>query len=171
MPEGTWTCSKCGQIYPLSEGSCPVCFITRENRDVIGKATAIRFAAPAPEKVDVAFPFTIKEARFNLPLDKGAVWSSGKVVAIGTGFFLLSEKDPVDLDALVAGPPAASGPVGPLSLFVSRDRISRIVHHRLTGEFIEIQASQGKQKIPLRLPKEGWTDLDVLCDQMGIPRS
>jgi len=42
------------------------------------------------------------------------------------------------------------------------------VHHRLTGEFIEIQ---GKKKIPLRLPKEGWTDLDVLCDQMGIARS
>jgi hypothetical protein len=42
------------------------------------------------------------------------------------------------------------------------------VHHKLTGEFIEIQ---GKQRIPLRLPKEGWTDLDVICDQMGIPRS
>ena len=66
---------------------------------------------------------------------------------------------------------AASGPVGPLSLFVARDRISRIVHHRLTGEFIEIQGGQGKKKIPLRLSKEGWTDLDVLCDQMGIPRS
>jgi hypothetical protein len=168
MPEGTWTCSKCGQIYSLTESSCPVCFITRENRNVIGKATAIRFAAPVPERVDVVFPFHVKEARFNLPLDKGAVWSSGRLMVVAAGVFLLSEKDPVDLDALAAQPPAASGPVGPLSLFVARDVISRIVHHRLTGEFIEIQ---GKKKIPLRLPKEGWSDLDVICDQLGIPRT
>jgi len=168
MPEGTWTCSKCGQIYPLSEGSCPVCFITRENRDVIGKATAIRFAAPIPEKVDVVFPFHVKEARFNLPLDKGAVWSSGRLLIVAAGIFLLSEKDPVDAESLALNPPAGAGPVGPLSIFVPRANISRIVHHRLTGEFIELN---GRQKIPLRLPKEGWTDLDVLCDQMGIPRS
>jgi hypothetical protein len=168
MPEGTWNCSKCGQLYPLSQNSCPVCFITRENRTVIGQVSAARFAAPVPEKIDVVFPFSIKEARFNLPLDRGAVWSSGKVVAIQSGFFLLSGKDPINLDALVARPPAESGPVGPLSLFVARDKISRVVHHRLTGEFLEIQ---GKQKIPLRLPKEGWTDLDVICDQLGIARS
>jgi len=168
MPEGTWTCSKCGQIYPLAEGSCPVCFITRENRSVIGKATAIRFAAPVPEKVDVAFPFAIKEAHFNLPLDKGAVWSSGRLMFVEAGLFLLSEKDPVDADALALNPPAAAGPVGPLSIFISRATLSRIVHHRLTGEFIQLQ---GGQKIPLRLPSAGWTDLDVLCDQMGIPRS
>jgi hypothetical protein len=168
MAEATWKCSKCGQIYPLSQNSCPVCFITRDNRTVIGQASAARFAAPPPEKVDVLFPFSIKDARFNLPMDRGTVWSSGKVVAIQTGFFLLSDKDPVDVDTLAARPPAASGPVGPLSLYVARDKISRIVHHKLTGEFIEIQ---GKQKIPLRMEKEGWTDLDVICDQLGIPRT
>lgn len=169
MPEGTtWKCSKCGQIYPLTQNSCPVCFITRENRTVIGKVSAARFDKPLPEPVEVPFPFTIKEARFNLPMDRGAVWSSGKVVAVAAGFFLLSEKDPVDADALAARPPAAAGPVGSLSIYIPRDRISRIVHHRLTGEFIEVQ---GKQKIPLRLTAAGWTDLDVICDQLGIPRS
>jgi len=168
MAEGTWNCSKCGQIYKLSQNSCPVCFITRENRTVIGNVTAARFAVPPPEKIDVVFPFTMKEARFNLPLDKGAVWASGRVMAVAGGLFLLSEKDPLDADALAAQPPAAAGPVGSLSIYIPRDKITRIVHHRLVGEFIELQ---GKQKIPLRLPKEGWTDLDVICDQLGIPRS
>jgi len=168
MPEGTWACSKCGQIYSLAEPSCTVCHITRENRHVIGKVSSARFDKPPAEAVDVAFPFTIKEARFNLPLDKGAVWSSGRVVAVAPGFFLLSEKDPVDLDALAASPPAAAGPVGALSIYVPREKVSRIVHSRLAGEFIELQ---GKQKIPLRLPPVGWADLDVICDQLGIPRS
>ena len=76
MAEGTWKCSKCGQLYSYTENSCPICFITRENQTVIGKASAARFAKPLAEKVDVVFPFTIKEARFNLPMDRGAVWSS-----------------------------------------------------------------------------------------------
>ena len=168
MSEGTWACSKCGQIYSLAESSCTVCHITRENRHVIGRVSATRFDKPPAEQVDVAFPFTIKDARFNLPLDKGAVWSSGRVTAIAAGFFLLSEKDPVDADALAANPPAAPGPVGALSLYIPREKVARIVHHRLTGEFIELQ---GKQKLPLRLNSAGWADLDVICDQLGIPRS
>jgi len=168
MAEGTWKCSKCGQLYSYAENSCPICFITRENRTVIGKASAARFDKPLAEKVDVVFPFTIKEARFNLPMDRGAVWSSGRIMVTDAGFFLLSEKDPVDAAALAARPPAAAGPVGPLSLYIPRDKISRIVHHRLTGEFMEIG---GKQKIPLRMTTAGWTDLDVLCDQMGIVRT
>jgi len=168
MAEGTWKCSKCGQLYSYAESSCPICFITRENRTVIGKVSAARFDKPLAEKVDVVFPFTIKEARFNLPLDRGAVWSSGRIMIIDAGFFLLSEKDPVDADALAARTPAAAGPVGPLSLYIPREKISRIVHHRLTGEFMEIG---GKQKIPLRMTAAGWTDLDVLCDQLGIART
>ncbi|MBV8879079.1 MAG: hypothetical protein JO332_03850 [Planctomycetaceae bacterium] len=168
MAEGTWTCSKCGQIYALAESSCPICHITRENRHVIGKASSARFDKPLAEKVEVPFPFPIKEARFNLPMDRGAVWSSGKLVVIPDGIFLLSDKDPLDANALAARPPAASGPVGPLSLYLTRDKISRIVHHKLTGEFIEIG---GKQKLPLRLTPAGWTDLDVICDQLGIVRT
>ena len=90
------------------------------------------------------------------------------VVAVAPGFFLISEKDPVDVDALATRPPAAAGPVGALSIYVPREKVSRVVHSRLAGEFIELQ---GKQKIPLRLPPVGWADLDVICDQLGIPRS
>jgi hypothetical protein len=168
MPEGTWTCSKCGQIYSLAESSCPICRITRENRTVIGRIETVRTPKPPPELVEVVFPIFIKDARFNLPLDKGSVWSSGSVMATAAGFFLLSEKDRLDTAALAEQPPAGAGQVGPTSVFVPRSAISRIVHHRLTGEFIEIN---GRQKIPLRLTAPGWGDLDVLCDQLGIPRS
>ena len=168
MPEGTWNCPQCGQTYTLDESSCPVCRITRENRHVIGKVTQVRTPKPPPEKVEVAFPVFIKDARFNLPLDKGAVWSSGSVAAIAAGFFLLSEKDGLNASILTSEPPPPAGPVGPTSLFIPRDVISRIVHQKLIGEFIEIQ---GRQKIPLRLPPAGWADLDVICDGLGIPRS
>jgi hypothetical protein len=168
MPEGTWNCPQCGQTFSLGEPSCPVCRITRENRHVIGKITQIRTPKPPPEQVEVAFPLFIKDARFNLPLDQGSVWSSGTVSAVDGGFFLLSEKDGLDAAALAAAPPPPAGPVGPTSLFVPREVISRIVHQKMVGEFIEIQ---GRQKIPLRLPPGGWADLDIICDQLGIPRS
>ena len=167
MPEGTWKCSTCGQIYSLSESSCTICRITRENRHVIGRIETIRTPKPPPERVEVVFPFYLKEARFNLPLDRGAVWSSGQVMVTEAGFFMLTERDALDSAALAASPPAAAGPVGPFSIFIPRGVISRLVHHRLTGEFIEIQ---GRQKIPLRLPAAGWTDLEMICDQLGIPR-
>lgn len=168
MPEGTWKCSTCGQIYSLAESSCPICRITRENRHVIGRIETIRSPKPPPERVDVVFPFFIKDARFNLPMDRGAVWASGSVMVIAAGFFLLSEKDAIDTAALAERPPAAPGPVGALSIFVPRAVVSRIIHQRLIGEFIEVQ---GRQRIPLRLMPTGWADLDVICDQLGIPRS
>jgi len=168
MSEATWTCESCGQIYSLSEAACPVCRITRENRHVVGKIETIRSPKPPPEKVEVPFPFTIRDARFNLPMDKGAVWASGTVMITEAGFFLLSDKDTLDTAALAQSPPAAAGPVGKLSLFVPRATVTRIIHQRLIGEFMELQ---GRRKIPLRLTPGGWTDLDVICDQLGIPRS
>lgn len=166
MSAGTWKCTGCGQVYSLAEASCPICRITRIDRHVIGKIeTPERTAKAAPEKIDVSFPFTLKDARFNLPLDKGAVWSSGCVLATEAGLFLVSEKDGLDLGALSGAPPAAAGPVGSLSIFVPRAAISRVVHHKLTGEFIEVN---GRQKIPLRLAPAGWADLNIICDQLGI---
>ena len=114
MPEGTWTCEGCGQIYALSEVACPVCRVTRENRHVVGKIEQPRTPKPPPELVDVPFPFTLREARFNLPLDKGAVWASGTVMITEAGFFLLSEKDSIDTASLAETPPAAAGPDGSL---------------------------------------------------------
>jgi hypothetical protein len=169
MPEGTWKCEKCGQLYTLEKAACPICRITRVNRDVVGKIeTPERSPKPPSEKIDVVFPFSLKDARFNLPLDRGAVWSSGRILATADGFFLLTDKDGLDGDALARNPPPAAGPVGPLSIFIPRAQISRIVHQKLAGFFIEIQ---GKQKIPIRLDTTGWTDLDIICDQVGIPRS
>jgi hypothetical protein len=168
MSEATWTCESCGQIYALSEAACPVCRITRENRHVVGKIETTRSPKPAPEKVEVPFPFTLRDARFNLPMDKGAVWASGTVMITEAGFFLLSDKDTLDTAALAQNAPAAAGPVGKLSLFVPRSTVTRIIHTRLVGEFIELQ---GRRKIPLRLAPAGWTDLDVICDQLGIARS
>jgi hypothetical protein len=169
MPEGTWKCARCGQLYSLDKASCPVCHITRENQHITGKIQIPeRAPKPPPEKVDVVFPFTLKDARFNLPLDRGAVWSSGRILATADGFFLLTDKDGLDDGALARNPPPAAGPVGPLSIFIPRSQITRIVHQKLAGFFIEIQ---GKQKLPIRLEAAGWTDLDVICDQVGIPRS
>ena len=169
MTAGTWKCTKCGQIYSMAESSCSLCHLTRENRHIVGKIeTPDRAPKPPPEKVDVVFPFILKDARFNIPLDKGAVWSSGCALATEAGLFLISEKDALDLDALSRTPPDAAGPVGPLSIFIPRAQISRLIHHKLTGYFIEVQ---GKQKIPLRLMPTGWNDLDVICDQLGIPHS
>src|SRR5215831_17513757 len=105
MAEGTWTCPQCGQMYSLDESSCPVCRITRDNRDVVGRITQARTPKPPPEKVEVAFPVFIKDARFNLPLDKGSLWSSGSVIAVAGGFFLLSEKDGLNPSILLAAPP------------------------------------------------------------------
>ena len=103
MPEGTWTCSNCGQIYSLAEPACTICRVTRENPHVIGKIETVRSAKPPPEKVEVAFPFVIQDARFNLPLDKGAVWSSGSVVATGS-------KDPRRLPTNESGAPGKAAP-------------------------------------------------------------
>src|SRR5262249_13180246 len=136
--------------------------------DVIGEVSAIHFDKPPAESVEVPFPFTLKEARFNLPMEKGAVWTSGRVMVVPAGFFFLSEKDSIDDAALAQSPPAASGPVGAVSIFVPRERITRVIHTRLIGEFVELTT---KQKIPLRLPAAGWADLDVICDQLGIARS
>jgi hypothetical protein len=168
MPEGNWKCPNCGQIYSLAESACAICRITRENRHITGRIQIVRSPQPPPEKVEVAFPFFIKDARFNLPMDNGAVWSSGSMMATAAGFFLLSGKDGLDGAALAQRPPEAAGPVGTLSIFVPLAAVTRIVHHRLSGEFIEVQ---GRQKIPLRLTPAGWTDLDVICDQLGILRS
>lgn len=165
----TWTCPRCGQILPLSDAACQVCRITRENRGVVGRiATPERTPKPPPEKVEIPFPFTIREARFNLPLASGSVWSSGTVLCVTEGLFLVSEKDGLDPAALAAQPPAAAKPVGPTSIFIHRTQLSRVVHHKLTGYFIEVK---GPQKIPLRLEAQGWSDLDVVCDQLGIPHS
>jgi hypothetical protein len=165
----TWICPRCGQKLPLNEPSCRVCLITRIDRDVIGKIkTPERTLKPPPAPVEVRFPCVIKEARFNLPLPTGTVWSSGILLAIEQGLFLLGERDGLQTAPLIAQPPAAAGPVGPTSIFIPKANISRVIHEKLIGHFLEIQ---GKRKIPLRLEPSGWEDLDLLCNAFGIAHS
>jgi hypothetical protein len=166
MSDLHWTCPKCGQIYRIEEPRCPVCFITREHRESVGKATTEKPAAKPAEDVEVQFPVVIKEARFNVPAPTGAaVWTSGVVLAIDTGIALLSEQDALDPQKVAAQRPTWGGRLGDLSFFHPPKTIARIVHQKLIGFFIE---TPDKKKIPLRLPTEGWEELDVVCDRLGI---
>lgn len=166
MAELHWTCPKCGQVYRIEEERCPVCFITRENRGVTGRAAAPKPAARPAEEVEVRFPYVVKEARFNVPAPTGAMlWTSGVVVALETGLALLSEQDRLDPQRVADRRPASAGRLGDLSFFHPSEGIGRIVHHKLVGFFIE---TRERQKIPLRLPVEGWAELDLVCDRLGI---
>ena len=166
MSELHWKCPKCGQMYRIEEAHCPVCFITRENRGVMGRATTERPLVRPPEEVEVRFPYVVKEARFNVPAPTGALfWTSGVVVAVEAGLLLLSEKDGLDPKRAAAAALALAGRLGDLSFFIPAKDVARVVHNKLIGQFIE---THDKKKIPLRLPNEGWSELDLICDRLGI---
>jgi hypothetical protein len=166
---GTWNCPRCGQKLPLAEPSCRVCRITRENRGIVGRIEApARAPKPPPEKVEIPFPFVIRDARFNLPVAGGSLWSSGCLVCLPEGIVLASSQDNLDPASLAARAPAVSGPVGPASIFLHRSQVARVVHHKMIGQFVEVR---GAPKIPLRLETPGWKDLDVVCDALGIEHS
>ncbi len=168
MPETHWTCPKCGQIYRIEEERCPVCFITRENRETVGRATTVRPATRTPEEVEVRFPYVIKDARFNVPTPTGApFWTSGVILAVETGIALLSEKDGLDPQEVAARRSTFGGRLGDLSFFHPPATIARVVHQKLIGYFIE---TPDRRKIPLRLSVEGWAELDLVCDRLGIAR-
>lgn len=166
MTLGThWNCPSCGQIYHLDQPACPVCRITRDNREVVGKVSVERPLEKPPQDVEVHLPYVLKEARFNLPTADGqTLWSSGWLAVGEAGLFLVSEKDGLDPKEVAQRRPAAAEAVGPTSLFVPVQDVLRVVHERLIGYWIETAGG----KIPLRLPKESWEELDALCDHHGI---
>ena len=160
-----WTCPQCGQLYRPDEPSCPVCRITRDNRDVIGKTSVQRTIEKEAQDVEVHLPYLIKEARFNIPRPDGqTVWAGGTLAAGEAGLFLVSEKDGRDPKEVALTRPRGAGAVGPNSYFVPAEAVVRVVHERMIGYWIEL----ADRKIPLRLPKEGWEELDLLCDHFGI---
>jgi hypothetical protein len=163
--ETHWNCPVCGQIYRLDEPACAVCHITREKRDVIGKVSVVRPIEKPAEAVQVTLPYVIKEASFNLTMPDGAkLWASGWLAAGETGFFLVGAKDGLDPKEIARTRPAGRGFLGPASMFVPASEVRRVVHERLIGFWIELTDG----KIPLRLPKDAWAELDALCDHHGI---
>ncbi|HEX7896570.1 MAG TPA: hypothetical protein VF950_02340 [Planctomycetota bacterium] len=166
MPSTThWNCPSCGQLYRLDEPACPVCRITRENRDVIGKTSVVRAIEKEAEDVEVHLPYVIQEARFNIPVPGGQlVWASGALAAGEAGFFLVSDKDGRDPKEVALARPLVPGAIGPTSYFIPAASVVRVVHERLIGYWFELK----DRKIPLRLPKEAWDELDLLCDHFGI---
>jgi hypothetical protein len=160
-----WKCPSCGQIYGVDDPSCPVCRITRDHRDRIGKTSVERSIEKPREAVEVRLPYVIQEASFNLPTADGkSLWTGGCVAAGEAGLFLLGAKDGLDPQEVARSRPAASGALGPTSLFLAPADVLRLVHERLIGFWLETSLG----KIPLRLPKGGWEELDALCDHHGI---
>lgn len=160
-----WNCPRCGQLYRLDEPSCGVCRVTRENRDVIGKTSVLRSIEKEAQAVEVHLPYVIQEARFNLPLADGqSLWTHGCVAAGEGGLYLISENDGLDPLEVARGLPPGPAAVGSASVFLPAETIVRIVHEKLIGFWIEF----ADRKIPLRLPKGGWEELDLLCDHFGI---
>lgn len=164
MPE-RWNCPSCGQLYRHDEPSCPVCRITRDRRNVIGKTSVQRTIEKPPEAVEVHLPYVIKDASYNLArTDGSSVWSSGCLVAAEAGLFLLGAKDGISVEQAAATRSRSPAALGPASIFLPPSAVARVVHERLIGYWIELK----DRKIPLRLPKEAWEELDALCDHFGI---
>ena len=160
-----WTCPQCGQLLRFEEPACPVCRITRENRAVVGRTSVLKPLEKPPEPVEIRWPVLIREARFNLPVATGGtLWTSGAIVAVEAGLYLLSDKDALDPAALAQQPPPAAGAVATASVVLPAASIKRVVHNRLVGYFLE--TADGK--LPLRLPNAGWEELDAVCDGLKI---
>lgn len=164
-PPESWKCPTCRQYFPLSERVCPTCKVTQVRRKPEGEAPepALFFV----ESAEIHLPHIIPEARFSIPLDTGATWASGPLVAAEGGLFLLSAKDNLSAETLLAALPQVPGRLGELSFAIPTKMVKRVVHDKLVGHFIEIEG----KKIPLRLDIAGWKALDACCERLGIPHS
>jgi len=164
MPE-LWKCPSCGQLYRPDEPSCPICRITRENRNVIGKTSVERSIVKPAEDVEVHLPYVIPDASYNLVLADGrSVWTSGWIAAGPAGLFLVSSKDGLDPKDVATRKPRGRAALGPHSLFLPPGDVARIVHEPKVGFWIELKEG----KISLRLPKGAWEELDALCDHFKV---
>ena len=160
-----WTCPSCGQLYRFDEPACPVCRITRDRRNVVGKTSVERSIEKPREAVEVHLPYAIKDVSYNLSLRDGtSVWSSGTLAATPSGLFLLGAKDGISVEKAASLRPGAMAALGPTSIFLPPAAVVRVVHERLVGYWIELK----DRRIPLRLPKGAWEELDALCDHFGI---
>ncbi len=157
----TWTCPGCAKVYPLDVRTCTLCRVTQVRPRVTKKYEREEKVVP---KIAVSLPCVFPEVRFCV----SDVWTSGCVVVVEQGYFLLSEKDGLRPQDVVKAPPAERTGLGDLSLFLPKASITRIVHDRFNGYFIETPAG----KNPLRLSSEdAWRELDAVCDRIGVSHS
>lgn len=123
-----------------------------------------------PSEVDVVLPCYIPEARFSLVIPGGgaASWTSGLVYVTTLGLYFLSEKDGFTDEAKAAD--AAKEPteqpkrLSPLSVFIPKGHVKRLVHGQFIGNFIEM----ANLKVPIRLTNDGWQRLIGCCRKLDL---
>lgn len=163
MAEETWKCPACHETVSASERVCPLCKTTRADPRPDAEEPALFLA----ETVAIELPHVIPEVRFSVPTESGPEWSSGLLVAVETGLAFLSPKDGVSAEQFLAAIPGFPGRIGPHSFYATLAIIRRLVNHKLTGQFLEVEGN----RLPLRFDAAGWKAIDAVCARLGIPRS
>lgn len=168
-------CPSCGAKHLVDVRQCPSCRVSRIHRPettplrdaiAVGGATTHKRV----EEVDVLLPCIIQEARFSIVVPGGgaASWTSGLIYATTLGLYFLSEKDGYDSEAKAVE--AAKEPsetpkrLSPLSVFVPKGVVKRLVHGQFIGNFLEMP----NLKIPIRLTNDGWKRLVGACRKLDI---
>ena len=163
MAEETWKCPACLETVSVSERVCPLCKSTRADAR-LGEEESAQFLA---DSVAIELPHVIPEVRFSVPTECGPEWSSGLLVAIEAGLAFLSPKDGLGAEQFLAAIPAFPGRIGSSSFYAPLAIIRRLVNHKLTGQFLEVEGN----KPPLRFDAAGWKAIDAVCARLGIPRT
>lgn len=163
MPEETWKCPVCAEIIPASERVCPACKVTR----VLPGNAAVEPAQFLADTVEIDLPHVIPEVRFSVPTEAGPEWSSGLLLATPEGLFFLSPRDGVTPEQALKAVPEVPGRIGERSFFAPLTIVRRLVNHKLTGQFLEVEGN----KLPLRFDAAGWKAVDAICAKLGIPRT
>ncbi len=146
---------------PLSQKQCPSCRVTRIHRtsESPPRGTPAVTAPAKKEEQEIMLPCYLPEARFSIVVPGGgaATWTSGIVYITTAGYYFLSEQDGFDSEAKAAevakDPTEAPKRLSPLSVFVPRTNVTRLVHGQFVGHFLEMT----NLKIPLRLVGDNWT--------------
>ena len=163
MADKTWKCPACLELVSAAERVCPLCKTTRADSRP-GAEEPAQFLA---DSVAIELPHVIPEVRFSVPTESGPEWSSGLLVAVESGLAFLSPKDGVGAEQFLAAIPGFPGRIGPHSFYATLAIIRRLVNHKLTGQFLEVEGN----RLPLRFDAAGWKAIDAVCARLGIPRS
>ncbi len=168
-----WTCPSCGAKYGVDVRQCPSCRVSRIHR-ASGRSTTVSppggtRAAKQPE-MEVKFPLYLPEARFSIVVPGGGAvsWTSGLVYVTTNGIYALSQADGFDSEAKAAEAakeaPDAPKRFAPLSVYLPKGQVKRLVHGQFIGNFMEMAGL----KIPLRLSNDGWKIFMAACRKLEI---